>query len=508
MDQVARTPSTAALRRLLGSWRADADAGGENIAYRALAESLRRLVLDGRIPLHTRLPAERELAAALGVSRTTIAAAYELLRGEGFLTSRRGSGSFTALPAGRPMPSAGLSPFPTDGGGVIDLGVAAMSAPEPWISRSMAAAVAELPQYTATHGDFPAGLRVLREAVARRYTERGVPTSAEQVLITNGASSALGLLLREFVSPGTRIAVDSPSYVNALQALRLAGTRPLPVPLLEDGWSVESWADTLRAAAPALAYLIPDFHNPTGLVMSDPQRHELVRLARATGTLLIADETTAELSLDPGASTPLPLAAHDRAGAGSTVISLGSAGKTFWGGLRIGWLRGTAELVRKLAADRSSADVASPVVEQLAVRHLLSDGVFEEVLAHQRTRVRAQRDALVGAVRERLPEWTFRVPEGGLALWVRTAGESATALASVAEGYGLWIAAGPRFGVEGVLEGFLRLPFSQPAEAVEEAVRRLAAAREALRTGAASSALPGAPAGEPAARALAPVAVL
>nr|WP_236656582.1 PLP-dependent aminotransferase family protein [Streptacidiphilus jiangxiensis] len=470
----------AQLDRALGDWQR-ADAGP---AYRALAGGLRTLVLDGRVPVETRLPAERELSTTLGVSRTTVAAAYELLRTEGFLSSRRGAGSWTALPAGRPMPAGGLSPH-TAGvvpgpGEVIDLGVAAMSAPEPWLTDAMTAAVAELPAWTRTHGDFPAGLTPVRQAVADSYTARGLPTGPEQIMITTGAAGGLSLLLRQLLGPAERVAVESPSYANALQAMRFAGGRAVPVPLLREGWDLDAWARTLRDAAPRLAYLIPDFQNPTGLLMSEDERRALVAAARSTGTLLVADETMVEMCLDPDLATrmPRPLAAFDR---GGSVVTLGSAGKTFWGGLRIGWIRAAPELIRRLATDRASLDVSSPVVEQLAVRHLLSPEVLPEVLAHQRARVRVQRDALVEAVRELLPGWTFRLPQGGLSLWVRNdAGLSGSALATTAERHGVWIGSGPRFGVDGVLERFVRLPFSQPPEVSREAVRRLATAAAAL----------------------------
>jgi len=468
----------AQLERVLGDWQQGRDA-----AYRALAGALRTLVLDGRVPVETRLPAERELSGVLGVSRTTVAAAYELLRDEGFLASRRGSGSWTALPEGRPMPVAGLSPYPTGRGGVIDLGVAALSAPEPWISAAMAAAAAELPRYTRTHGDFPSGLQVLREAIAERYAQRGLPTGPEQIMVTNGASLALNLLLRALVGPADRIAVESPSYANALRAIQHHGARPVPVPLDEDGWALDGWAGTLRAAAPSVAYVIPDFQNPTGLLMPGQQRAELVALARATGTRLIVDETMAELALDrgPAAELPPPLAAFDRTG---SVISIGSAGKTFWGGLRIGWIRAAPELIRRIAADRASLDVCSPVVEQLAVCQLLTEAL-PEVLEFQRDRIRAQRDALAEAVRAQLPDWTFRLPSGGLSLWVRTeeGGVGGSALAAAAQDFGVWVGSGPRFGVDGVLERFVRLPYAQPPEVAREAVRRLAAARAAAEAG-------------------------
>ncbi|MFC5908382.1 PLP-dependent aminotransferase family protein [Streptacidiphilus monticola] len=453
--------------------------------YRSLAVGLRTLVLDGRVPVETRLPAERELSAALGVSRTTVAAAYELLRGEGFLASRRGAGSWTALPAGRAVPATGLSPRSGDaaGGDAIDLGVAAMCAPEPWLSQAMAAATAELPPYLATHGDFPAGLPVLREAIAARYTQRGAPTSPDQIMVTSGAAGGLALVLRQLLGHGDRIAVESPSYANALQAVRFAGGRAVPVPLTADGWDLDGWARTLRDAAPRLAYVIPDFHNPTGLLMGAGQRRELVALARATGTVLVVDETMAELTLDLDESQlPPPMACFDRAG---SVITLGSAGKTVWGGLRIGWIRASADLVRRIAAERSSLDVSSPVLEQLAARHLFDPERFPALLAQQRDRVRGQRDALVAALREAVPDWTYRVPQGGLSLWVRLPEPlSGSALATTAERFGVWIGSGPRFGLDGVLERFVRLPFSQRPEVAREAVHRLAGAAAALREGA------------------------
>jgi hypothetical protein len=106
-------------------------------AYRALADGIRLLVLEGRVPVAARLPAERELALGLSVSRTTVAAAYEALRAEGFLESRRGAGSWTAVPAGNPLPARGLEPLPPESlGSMIDLGCASLPAPEPWLTRA------------------------------------------------------------------------------------------------------------------------------------------------------------------------------------------------------------------------------------------------------------------------------------------------------------------------------------------------------------------------------------
>jgi len=166
---------------------------------------------------------------------------------------------------------------------------------------------------------------------------------------------------------------------------------------------------TLRQSAPRLHYLIADHHNPTGLTLPAADREAVVGLARATRTPLVVDETMAELALEPGAGRPPPVAALDPAG--DTVLTIGSMSKAFWAGLRIGWLRASPTLVRRLALARATVDLASPIVEQLVAAELLRDPA--PVLKAQRAGLRARRDALAAAVRAALPAWRFAVPAGG-----------------------------------------------------------------------------------------------
>ncbi|MFD1829356.1 PLP-dependent aminotransferase family protein [Streptomyces desertarenae] len=490
------------LARLLAPQRAAEPAGGRAgagarrvPAYRALADGVRLLVLEGRIPVATRLPAERELAAALAVSRTTVAAAYEALRADGFLASRRGAGSWTALPAGNPLPSGGLDPLPPEAAGsVIDLGCAALPAPEPWLTRAFQGALADLPPYAHTHGDYPAGLPVLRRAIADRYTARGVPTMPEQIMVTTGAMGAVAAIRALFAPRGERVAVEHPSYANVLQLLREAGVRLVPVAMGEglSGWDLPAWRRVLRDAAPRMAYVIADYHNPTGALADDGQRREMVTAARAAGTVLVADETMSGLDLDPlpGEPAPRPVAAFDPGG--STVVTLGSASKAIWAGLRIGWVRAAPETIRSLVAARVSADLGSPVLEQLAVAWLLAgadgDGGgrpsgWDRALAVRRERARENRDALVEAVRLHLPEWEFTVPRGGLTLWVRTGGLSGSRIAEAGERLGVRVPAGTRFGVDGAFEGYVRLPFTVSGPVAGEAAARLAAAARQVAGG-------------------------
>src|SRR5262249_26029973 len=144
-------------------------------------------VRDGRLPLEARLPAERELAGTLEVSRTTVAGAYERLRTDGYLRSRRGSGSVVTLPEGESVGGkVGWVPRPSRGG-VFDLALASMPAPQPALDTAARAAVELLPRYATGLGYETPGLGELREAIAGTYRRRGLPTSAEEILVTNGA---------------------------------------------------------------------------------------------------------------------------------------------------------------------------------------------------------------------------------------------------------------------------------------------------------------------------------
>lgn len=495
--QWTSTVGAAQLARLLGSQRAASAAvpGGRAPAYRELADGVRLLVLEGRVPVAARLPAERELAVTLGVSRTTVAAAFEALRADGFLRSRRGAGSWTAVPAGEPLPTRGLEPLPPGSDGtVIDLGCAALPAPEPWLTRAFEAALSALPPAAGTHGDFPAGLPALRQALADRYTARGVPTMPEQIMITTGAMGAVAAACRLLAAGGERVAVEHPSYANVLELMRQAGARLVPVPMAAGlgGWDLPAWRRVLRGAAPRMAYVVADFHNPTGALATEEQRRGLVAAARASGTVLVVDETMAELALDrrPEEDPPRPVSAFDHGG--STVVTVGSASKTFWAGMRIGWVRAAPDVIRRLVAGRAYADLGSPVLEQLAVSWLMTDGGWEEAVALRREQVRGYRAATVEALRAHVPEWEFGVPGGGLTLWVRTGGLSGSRIAETGERLGVRVSSGPRFGIDGAFEGYVRVPFTVGRPVAAEAASRLAAAARVVAGDAAGDGVLGA----------------
>ena len=462
--------------RLLGEWR---PADGRGLAA-ALADRVRLLVLDGRLPVPTRVPAERELAAALDVSRTTVAAAYDTLRAAGVLRSRRGSGSWTAADPRGAGPTTPFSPLgdPT----LFDLAHAALPAPSAQLRQAAAAAVHDLDAHLGGHGYDLLGLPALRTAVAERYRARGLPTTPDQVLVTMGGQHAIALALTVLAGPGDRVLVEHPTYPNALDAVRARGARPVPVPLAlgttgPDAWDLDLVTATVRDAAPRLAYLVPDHHNPTGAVLDAEGRERLVALARRTATPLLVDETLAELTL--AGEQPTPVAAY--APESPLVLTVGSASKTFWGGLRVGWIRSSAAMVRRLAAQRAALDLGAPVLDQLVVARLLSD--VDAVTATRRAELTAARDHLLGRLAEGFPRWRPSRPRGGLCLWVDLGAPVSSALVGAARRHDLLLAAGPRFGLDGAFERHLRLPYTLRRDRMDAALDRLATAWRALDSG-------------------------
>ncbi|MET7516869.1 PLP-dependent aminotransferase family protein [Streptomyces sp. NPDC005480] len=468
VDRVGRADRTLGSRQLAAMLP---DTAGTRPAYRHLAQAISTLILDGRIALHVKLPAERELAAALATSRTTVTAVYDLLRESGYAHSRQGSGTWTALPEGR-TPS-GITRLLGPPDTAIDLARASPGLPRQALVDALAHITPQLAEQAHTPGYHPYGLPDLRAAIAERYTRRGLATLPEQILVTSGAQHALTLVLGLLSSPGDRVMVENPSYPNALDALRRARLRTVSVPVTDTGWDIEITESTLRQVVPQLAYLIPDFHNPTGCLMPEQERARVLRAAERSGTWLVIDETLADLALDVPA--PPPFASHAAKGGTGQVIAIGSMSKTHWGGLRIGWLRAPARLVTELAGQRVATDMGGSVVDQLLALALLDRS--DELLPPRLEQLRLQRGALAAALGEHMPHWTWRLPPGGLSFWVDLGEPVASALSERALGNGVRIESGTYFATDpGIFEQRMRIPYTTSADTLREAVHRMATA--------------------------------
>ncbi|GAB2605103.1 PLP-dependent aminotransferase family protein [Streptomyces capparidis] len=431
----------------------------------ALAAAVREAVADGRLTAGTRLPSERELARVLGVSRGTVVAALALLRDGGWLRTRHGSGSVVRLPARLTERTA---PWSLDGGGAgdapLDLTLAVTAAPHGAFLAALDRAAGRSAALLLDSGVATGGLPHLRDLLAHRYTRAGLPTRPEQILVTSGARAALTLLL-DHLHTGRRgpVAVESPTYPGTLAVLRHRRARLLPVSVsASGGWDTGRLTAAARRGGARLACLVPDFHNPTGAHMDEAARAEVAGVAERYGLTLLADETMRELDLRTPAGTEPHLA-------GPRVVQIGSVSKTLWSGLRVGWIRAGARLVRELLLNPLQAQLSPPPLEQVLAAELLGEGLAG-VLADRRERLRAQRDHLAGLLAG--TGWRYSVPDGGLSLWLRLGdGTTAAGLAASAGRHGLAVTPGPLFAADGVtLAHHLRLPFTATPDVLTRAV--------------------------------------
>lgn len=454
------------LIQMLGHWQ---QTPSRIPLWQQLAAALRLLILDGRLVQGTRLPGEREMATGLNISRTTVSSALAQLRDQGFLQSRQGSGSQVVIPANS-VAVSGTIPA----GAQLDLSTASPVA-GPEIHQAYRHAMELLPGHLQTSGYNPKGVQSLRESIAQRYCQRGLPTGPDQVMVVNGAVSGLALILRLLAGPGDRVLVDHPTYPSALGAIRGASCQAVGVPLLSGRWDIAGLQATIAQTSPRLAYLIADYHNPTGYCMDEASRAEITAIAARTRTPLVIDETLAELWYHQ--PPPRPVAAFpDSEG----VISLGSAAKSFWGGLRIGWIRASASLITSLIQIRDSLDLGSPLLSQLATGWLLDNS--DQFLPQRRTLLKQHRDACLRLMQEFFPEWQTITPAGGLSFWVELPGMQSTGFASRASDAGILLGTGTRFGLSGAFDRYLRMPFSADEQTLRQAFQRLQPLWAALPT--------------------------
>jgi DNA-binding transcriptional MocR family regulator len=465
------------LTDLLGRWLV-----ADGPLYRLLAARIARLADTGELPAGLRLPAERDLAGALSVSRNTVAAAYQVLRDEGMAESRQGAGTrivphrttpaavhrangFFAALLEEAVVEADLSLAAVDCAPQV---AAALTDPQSLLDR------AELDAVTRTSGYFPHGLPALRAAIAAHLTERlGLRATPAQIIVTSGAQQALDLLIRSEVLPGQPVAVEDPTYPGILDALHRAGAAVIGLPDSGHGLDPGRLEHVVRTHRPALVYLIPAYQNPTGLIMSAGTRHRVAAIAAAhPDTLFVDDMTLAELPLRDGPRLP-PLAALGPSR--PNMVSVGSLSKLYWGGLRTGWIRGSEGLIARLAAAKAAADQGSAAFGQ-AIAAALLRGQHEDIVKWRGEWLRARYDALAGALRASLPGWTWPEPDGGLCLWARLPGEAdSSAFAQAALRAGVALVPGRLLSASNEAGSFARLAFTQPPDVLRAAVRRLAA---------------------------------
>ncbi|MEL7464484.1 MAG: PLP-dependent aminotransferase family protein [Pseudomonadota bacterium] len=325
-------------------------------------------------------------------------------------------------------------------------------------------------QYSVSDGD-----PELKSWVVRHMARLGVPCEPENILITSGSQQGLEFLGRLLISPGDAALVAAPTYLGALQAFSAYEPRYDALPTAETNRTATSYGER----APAFAYVVPEFANPSGETMDAAQRRDLLALARDLGTLVIEDSPYAELRFEGEA--PPALLATDIAETGhidrSRVAYCGSFSKIFTPGLRVGWICARADLIERLVLVKQASDLNAPRINQLVILRL-AETLYAEQVAKARATYRVKRDAMLAALAAHMPagaRWTR--PEGGMFIWLEVDGDfDAKAMLPDAVEAGVAYVPGSAFHHDGAGRNAMRLSYSLPDPAtIETGVKRLAA---------------------------------
>ncbi|WP_316758896.1 aminotransferase-like domain-containing protein [Streptomyces herbicida] len=349
-----------------------------------------------------------------------------------------------------------------------------LPAPELFDREGIAAAfhqvLAQVPeralQYSTTEGE-----PTLRAGLAARISAQGLPTAADDLLITTGSQQALSLLSTALLDPGDTVLVESPCYLAALQVFGLAGARVVAVPGDDDGVDPAALEELIRSERPKLLYLVPTFQNPTGRTMSTGRRAAVASAAARHGLWIVEDDPYGELRYE-GARVPW-IATHP--GAEDRTVLLGSFSKVMAPGLRLGWLRAPADLLRACAVAKQAADLHTPTLNQLAAARYLD--VLDDHVAKVRAVYGERRNAMLAGLPEALPEGSaWNRPEGGMFLWARLPDPyDTTALLPQVVKQDVAYVPGAPFYAAAPDHSTLRLCFvTQTPEEIGEGLRRLA----------------------------------
>ncbi|NUQ97461.1 MAG: PLP-dependent aminotransferase family protein [Streptomyces sp.] len=331
----------------------------------------------------------------------------------------------------------------------------------------LAGASARALQYSTTEGE-PA----LRGALAARTAARGLPTDADDILVTTGSQQALSLLATALLEPGDVVLVESPCYLAALQVFAFAGARVVAVPGDGDGVDPDALEELVVRERPKLLYTVPTFQNPTGRTMPADRRAAVAAVAARRGLWIVEDDPYGELRFE-GERVPW-IASYEEA-ADRTVL-LGSFSKVMAPGLRLGWLRAPRELRRACVVAKQAADLHTPTLNQLAAARYLADRDLDAHVARVAGVYRERRDAMLAGLAEALPEGsTWARPKGGMFLWARLPEPyDTTALLPQVVRHDVAYVPGAPFYAGDPDRSTLRLCFvTQTPEEIREGLRRL-----------------------------------
>ena len=403
--------------------------------YEKFAQDLEDQVRSGTFPVGSRVPSIRESSAQQGISFSTVLQAYQLLENRGVIEARPQSGYYVKLQAKRMLPepdfrSLNGNPAPVSLDEVslqlihanLNLSYApfGLSAPSPALLPTVKlnrilADLARDEKLTRETGEVVQGSEALRIQVAQRAFSHGCELAPDEVVITSGCTEAMCLCLQAVCQPGDLVAIESPAYFGILLALEAMHLRALEIPSHpRKGMSLEALRFALENHPIKAVLAVPNFSNPTGSLLEDDDKEELVRLLAAQGIPLIENDISGELHFSE--RRPRVAKSYDKEG---LVLLCSSYSKDLSAGFRIGWAA-PGRFYRQVQKQKYAFNVRTPVLPQLAIARFLESGGYDHHLRKIRRAYAQKVTSMSQAVQAHFPEGTrITEPGGGFTLWVQ-----------------------------------------------------------------------------------------
>ncbi len=408
--------------------------------YRQIVDYISKKISCGDWIIGSVLPPQRVLAKCFGVNRSTIVSALDELCSYGILEGQTGKGTVVTSNTWSVL----MSTAPPDWGNylkagafqenvpaiqvinklefkkdIIRLGTGELS-PDLFPSEMMREIFQRLPHRIPSLNYLePLGLLELRQELSKRLEIQGINADPSSILITSGSLQALQLISVGMLKPGSVVYTESPSYLKSLQVFPSAGMKLSGVPMDEDGilyWNITANSKKLDDS---LLYTIPTFHNPTGALMSEARRQELIRFCASNRLPIIEDNAYGELWLDE--EPPMPLKTKDHHG---MILYLGTISKTLAPGLRIGWLVGPESVVERLGDVKMQVDYGASSISQWALAELFSGEFYDKYLKDLRSKLKYRRDSALSLLNQYfkdIADWD--TPKGSFYIWLRLKGK-------------------------------------------------------------------------------------
>ncbi|MEY9854751.1 DNA-binding transcriptional MocR family regulator [Catenulispora sp. GAS73] len=461
---------------LLGEWRN----GAGSLAQR-LADAVEDAVERGELLESWVLPSERNLAAALDISRSTTARGMEMLAKRGVVRRVQGAGTFVAgrsgAAAGAAASAATRARLPRGLRGKYRLG----SDTDPGVAAATFPDATGLPREALTlnaddllsaqpSGATPgsgyaiAGLDATRVAVAASLSANGLPTTPEGLVLTTGATQSLSLAFEMLLSPDDVVIVESPTYPTTLELLRRTGARIVPIRTGDGTVGADALVRLARKTRATMAVVMATCNVATGRSLTDADRSLLVRLAQS-GVAVVDDRTLADYHPTPAPVPVAALAEH------RNIITVGSFNKIYWGGLKMGWIRLHPSLVETLVRIKSRTDAGSSVPSQILLTKLLPH--HGHIVAHRQSETRRRTHLASAFLHDELPDWRDEAAGIGPSQWIRLPLRDTAEFVGFAHAHGTTVGYGGLYRSDGRPSAHLRMTLTSGDDEIMAALRNL-----------------------------------